>query len=290
VRRLSTETTADGEFLVTGATGPHGGAVVRALATRGHRVRALTRNPDSPAARSLAALGAQLAVGDLLDSRSLVGAMRGTTAVYAVTTPFGEGTDAEISQGEQIIIAADRAGVPWLVLASVASADRGTGIPHFESKWQIEQQLEASGLAHSVVAPTYFYENLGDPRQVLESDELELPLPASRPLQQIALSDLGAVVASLLMRQPEFMGERLELAGDQPRPAQMASALSAARGRPVSFREIPIDVVAARNPDIAAMYQFLATTGYGVDIDAVRARFPEVSWTTFAQWADGGVT
>ena len=34
--------------LVTGATGKQGGAVVEALLTRGHQVRALTRNPASP--------------------------------------------------------------------------------------------------------------------------------------------------------------------------------------------------------------------------------------------------
>jgi len=78
------------------------------------------------------------------------------------------------------------------VFASVASADQHTGVPHFESKWQIEQQLAASDLQHSVVAPTYFYENLGDLGQKVADGELALPLPPARPLQQIALSAAGA--------------------------------------------------------------------------------------------------
>src|SRR5262249_4584176 len=152
--------------LVTGATGTHGGAIVEALLAAGRPVRALTRNAGSARARDLAGLGAELATGDLLDQGSLVEAMHGVSAAYAVTTPFGDGTDAELAQGRQIIAAAGAAGLPWLVLASVASADRATGIPHFESKWRIEQALQSSRLVHTVVAPTYFYENLGDPREL----------------------------------------------------------------------------------------------------------------------------
>ncbi len=272
--------------LVTGATGPHGGAVVRGLLAHGQPVRALTRNANSVQAHALAALGAELVVGDLLDSDSLTSAMRDTRAVYAVTTPFGDGTKAEVAQGQQIIAAAGEVHLPWLILASVASADQATGIPHFESKWRIEQQLASSGLPHTVVAPTYFYENLGDPRELIGAGELALPLPATRPLQQLALSDLGSVVASILSRQRDFIGQRIEVAGDQPTPAQMSEDLTAAAGRPVTYRQTPLDTVAERSPDIAAMYRFLTNVGYEVDIASVEARFPDVSWTTFARWID----
>jgi hypothetical protein len=33
------------------------------------------------------------------------------------------------------------------------------------------------------------------------------------------------------------------------------------------------------------MYAFLAADGYGIDVPAVRARYPEVTWMTFAEWA-----
>jgi hypothetical protein len=46
-----------------------------------------------------------------------------------------------------------------------------------------------------------------------------------------------------------------------------------------------ISELAPRNPDLAAMYTFLAQTGYGIDIPALRARYPEVSWSRFADWA-----
>jgi uncharacterized protein YbjT (DUF2867 family) len=67
----------DGPVLVTGATGPHGRAVVVALLAAGRRVRALTRNQGGPTAQQLGLLGAELAQGDLLDPESLRAAMTG---------------------------------------------------------------------------------------------------------------------------------------------------------------------------------------------------------------------
>src|SRR3954451_24344441 len=245
--------------LVTGATGLHGGAIAEALLTAGRRVRALTRDGSSRRGRWLADRGAELAVGDLLDTGSLVAAMRGVAAVYGVTTPFAGGEAREIEQGTHIIAAADQAQVPWLILASVASADRSTGIPHFESKAQIEQELRASRVPHTVVAPTHFYENLGDTAAIVAGGELSLPLGASRPLQQVAVGDVGALVVALLDRGREFLGNRIEVAGEELTPRKGAEALSAAGGRSVA--DEPVDL-GGRSGDIAAMYRYLEDVVY----------------------------
>jgi uncharacterized protein YbjT (DUF2867 family) len=274
-------------ILVTGATGPHGAAVARALLAAGHRVRALTRDPSSSRAQRLASIGAEPVGGDLLDPQSLVIAMDGVEAVYGVTTPFGgAGAEQEVEQGRQLIAAAKRVALPWLILASVGSADEETGIPHFVSKWQIEELLLDSGVPPTIVAPTYFYENLGDPSEIVAAGELALPLPADKPLQQIALADLGAVVAAVVGRRQDFLGQRLEVAADDPTPAAMADAIAGVSGRPVAYRELPISEVTARNADIAAMYRFLGSVGYRVDSAAVAARFPELTMTTFHDWVE----
>jgi hypothetical protein len=88
-----------------------------------------------------------------------------------------------------------------------------------------------------------------------------------------------------LDRRHELLGARLEIAGDDPTPQQMADALAAASQEPVDYRQIGVEDVAARSADIAAMYGFLERTGYQVDITAVRDQFPEVAWTSFAAWA-----
>ncbi|MDO9409803.1 NmrA family NAD(P)-binding protein [Patulibacter sp.] len=271
---------AAGTVLVTGATGTQGGAVLRGVLDRGDRpVAALVRDPAAPKATALAELGVELRRGDLSDPASLAAAFAGVDAVYAVTTPFGDGPEAEVAQGEAIVAAAEQAGLPWLVLASVAAADRAD-VPHFVSKARIERRLAASSVPWTVVAPSYFYENVaGAARAAAESGRLAMPLPADVPLHQVALADLAAVVAAVLARRDEHLGVRVEVAGDAPTPAQMAAALHA------SYEEQPLAEVRARSADLGAMYAFLAGEGYGIDVAAVRARYPEVPWRTFASWA-----
>lgn len=141
------------KVLVTGATGKQGGATARALLAKGHEVRAVTRNPDSPAARNLADAGAEIAVGDFRDRDTLTAAMQGVDTVFAMSTFFEEGVEGEVEQGKALIDTARAAGVAHLVQTSVASADRQTGIPHFDSKGQIERYLADSGVPCTVIAP-----------------------------------------------------------------------------------------------------------------------------------------
>lgn len=147
----------DRPVLVLGATGGQGGAVSEALARRLLPVRALVRRTDSPAARRLSDRGAELVQGTLDDVEGLAAAMSATSAVFAMTTPFESGTDAEIAQGRNIRAAAGRARVPHLVFSSVASATAHSGVPHFDSKAVIEQVLQAGDTPYTILAPTYFF-------------------------------------------------------------------------------------------------------------------------------------
>jgi uncharacterized protein YbjT (DUF2867 family) len=266
-------------ILVTGATGTHGGAVLRGLLARDDvMVTALVRDPDAPRAVALARLGVKLRTGDLTDVSSLVNAFAGVAAVYAVTTPFGDGASAEIAQGEAIVASAEEVDLPWLILASVAAAGRAA-VPHFASKVRIEERLRGSRVAWTVVAPSYFYENVaGSVGEVMDTGVFSMPLPPDVRLHQIALEDLGAVVAAILGRRQEHLGVRVEVAGDAPTPSDMAAAFGA------RFVELPLTDVKARSADLGAMYAFLAGPGYGIDVAAVRARYPEVAWQSFAAW------
>jgi uncharacterized protein YbjT (DUF2867 family) len=264
--------------LVLGATGTHGGAVARGLGAAGIDVAALVRDPASDRARALAQAGAALVQGDLLDQASLERAFAGHQAVYAVTTPFEHGAGEEERQGETIVAAARTVSLPWLIFASVAAAAR-SGVPHFVSKARIEELVAASGVPWTVVAPSYFYENLLGSRAAIAGGELPIALPHDTPLHQVALRDLGGVVAAVVARRAEHLGVRVEIAGDAPTPAQMAGALG------VRYRQVPVEEIRARSADLGAMYDFLAREGYGIDVAAVRGRYPEVPWTTFAEWA-----
>ncbi len=264
--------------LVFGATGTHGGAVARELLVRAVPVNAFVRDPRSEQAQALAASGAHLVVGDLNDGPSIARALSAVPVAYAVTTPFERGAEGEQRQGDAIVDAAVRAQLPWLILASVAAAGRAK-VPHFQSKARIEERLRESSVPWTIVAPSYFYENVLGLREAILEGHLPLALPVDKPLHQVALHDLGAVVAAILGRRDEHLSARIEVAADAPTPREMAHALG------VRAVETPLEKVRERNPDLAAMYAFLAGEGYAIDVTALRGRYPEVAWTSFAAWA-----
>ncbi|MGW2699889.1 NmrA/HSCARG family protein [Streptomyces sp. NPDC001340] len=273
----------DEPVLVLAATGGQGRAVTDALLARGTRIRALVRDPARSAARQLADQGVDVVAGSLSDAGSLAAAMRGVSGVFAFTTPFEAGVEAEVEQGRAIVGAAARERVAHLVFSSVAGADQGSGVPHFESKARIEAELAAGDVPYTILGPTYFFDNaLGGARRILDG-VLDLPLPPDRPLQQLARPDLGAFAAEVLLDPARYVGQRIELAGDAPTPTQMAAALGAALGREVRHEYVPLAAIG--NPDMHAMWTFLNGTGYRVDIPALRAAHPEVPWTDFADWA-----
>src|SRR3954468_19657406 len=250
--------------LVTGATGQQGGAVVGALLTRGHQVRALTRNPASPAANRLREQGAEIAVGDFTDHDSLMRAARGADAVYAMSTPYEQGAEKEIAQGITITDAAKAAGVAHFVYSSVASANRGTGIGHFDGKYAVEKHLQASGVPYTIVAPVFFMENLLQPLTLsgLRQGKLGMALPASRSLQQITVADIGTFVAAIIERGDTVLDRRFDIAGDELRGEGAAGILSKVTGREVHYEGFPPDVLRAQSEDMARMFEWFDSTGY----------------------------
>ncbi len=276
------------KILVTGATGQQGGAVAKALLSRGHSVRAMTRKGDSPKAVELQKMGAEIFEADFSDSKKIQEAVQGVDTVFLVTTPFESGTDAETEQGLTMLRAlASQAGV-HLIYSSVASADRNTGIPHFESKFLVEQAIRASGIDFTIVAPVYFMENalLESSLSAIKTGTLAMAIPTDQVLQQIATEDIGEFVAAVAERRTSVFGQRYDLAGDELDGEQAAALLSKSAGHPVSYQGISPDVIRSFSEDLAIMFEWFVTTGYSTDIPALRTEFPEVEFTSFATWAE----
>ncbi|MQY38236.1 hypothetical protein SRB17_62460 [Streptomyces sp. RB17] len=274
---------------VTGATGAQGGATARALLAAGHHVRALTRAPGSPAATALHALGAEIRHADFDDRASLDAALTGADALFAVTTPFGTDTDTEVRQGRALVDAAAAARLAHVVLTSAAHADRGTGVPHYESKHQVERYLCASGLPWTVIAPAAFMDNHADGWTLsgLREGVFGWPMPADRPFALVPATDIGAFAALAFTRRTAFVGRRIDIASDTCTPEQIAAALTTATGRPIAHHEVALDVVRTHSADLAAMFAYFTSTGLDVDTPALRRAYPEVGWQTFTDWAAG---
>jgi len=131
----------DKTILVLGATGQQGRPTVEHLIQAGWHVRALTRQPDKPAAQRLVAAGAEIIQGDLNDVEALERAIAGVYGVYSVQAPQEHGPEVEVQQGKRVGDVAHLSNVQHFVYASAGGADRESPLPHIQSKWQIEQHL-----------------------------------------------------------------------------------------------------------------------------------------------------
>ncbi len=243
--------------VATGSTGKQGGAVARALLERGHKVRAVTRDPNSSQAKAL----------------------EGATSLFAMTTPFGGGTDAETRQGVAAADAAKAAGV-HLVFTSVNSANRRTGVPHFDSKYEVEKHIAKIGVRATILAPAFFMENLYYGKEQLAKGIYAVALPPTRPLAQIGIADIGAVAVRLLEDAARFTGKRFDLAGDELTGNDVVAILSRVTGRPFAYYQVPLDVIRQ-----ARMYEWLDRVGYTVDRAALHREFPDVAFHDFESWA-----
>src|SRR5437588_320505 len=103
--------------LVAGATGRLG-LLVEILLARGHAVRAMTRQPDSPAAERLRAIGAEVVYGDYDDAASIGQAATGIDALFATGTAHKAGPAGELRHGRNVADAAAAAGVAHLIYSS----------------------------------------------------------------------------------------------------------------------------------------------------------------------------
>lgn len=264
-------------ILVTGATGTQGGAVARELLGRGYSVRGLTRNPQKSRAMALSSLGAEMVAGSFDDPGSLAAAMAGTHGVFAVTDWWEHGVETEIAHGRALIDAARAAGVKHFVYTSVAGADEHTGIPHFDSKYVIEQFLAESGLAWSVVRPVSFMDNWRGRRdEFLAGRFIDPGKPAQRH-QWIAASDIGFFVAEAFDNPGPWAKRAVDIAGDEMTLAEFANLLSTVLDRPVRLEQIPwADYEAASGAELTIMHRWFDSQGYSVDIAALRERYPNL--------------
>lgn len=270
--------------VVIGATGKQGGAVAKGLLERGHEVRAVTRNPGSEKAKQLANAGATIVQASVEDTAALTRALEGATSLFAMTTPAG-GVQAETRQGVSAADAAKAAGV-HLVFNSVGSADRHTGIPHFDSKYEVEKHIAKIGVRATIVAPVYFMENLYFAKEQLAKGIYAGPLPPTRRLAQVAVADIGAVAVSALENPDRYAGKRFDVASEELTGNNVVAILSRVTGRPFTYQQIPLDAIRQRmGDDGAKMYEWFDRVGYAIDLDALRREFPDVAFHDFETWA-----
>ncbi|MFD0364518.1 NmrA family NAD(P)-binding protein [Nocardia sp. GCM10030253] len=276
-------------ILVTGATGKQGGATALRLLADGVPVRALVRDPEAPAARTLAHAGAELVVADFDTPTTLDAATAGARAVFLVPPaaygPNGWDVDLEAARGIAVVDAAKRADVEQIVFTGVASMsdDSSWGIG---GKRNIEAAVAASGLRYTLLRPVRFMENYlmrNTPVDGINDGVNKHLFPADRPLQVVALADIAAFAALAFADRDRFHGHTIELASDAILPSKAVELISEATGHQVSYRELSESEAGAIGEQIGNTWRLVRETGgWRADIAELRRIYPRLA--TFESW------
>jgi uncharacterized protein YbjT (DUF2867 family) len=227
----------------------------------------MTRRPDSEAARLLRLQGGDVVQADLDDAASLRGAVHGCKCVFGVTN-FWEAYVREYDQGVNLIDAASQAGVQHLVLSTLPSANlisRGTLYPpHFETKARMEHYARKLGVPCTFVHVAFYFENFIKyfPPQKQDDGTYNFGFPlADTALATLAVEDTGGVVTAIFEKRSEFLGQTVEIVGDQMPAAQFAQIMSRVLDLSVTYSHIPRETYAAMGfpgaRELADMFDFL---------------------------------
>ncbi len=272
--------------LVLGATGNQGGAVVTALLKDHHKIIGVARNVESPNAQKLIDQGVEMVSADFTDKASLMELMKKVDTVFAMTTPgWGGDIAAELRQGFNIIDAAKEANVEHLIYNSVSDANTSTGIGHFDSKYEIEKHLKASGLNYTIVAPAYFYENIFFPYvfDAIKADgELRIAMPADTKLQQISVADIGKFVGTVVNQGEKMFGQRINIAGDAISGEEVAKVLTKVLDKKVTYNGFSTDYLKQQSEEMAKMFDWFNEVGYSAKLEDLAP----YHLMTFSQWAE----
>jgi uncharacterized protein YbjT (DUF2867 family) len=176
--------------LIAGASGQVGRQVVRALLERKAPVRILVRNTER---KESLPVGAEVAVGDFDDSKSLDAALAGIARLFVVCSPTA---DLPRLEG-RVYEAARRAGVELVVKSSILGADP-KAIPFRAIQGEAERSLAASGLAHVVLQPNYFMQNVLSAAKTVASQNVYEDAAGGARLSMVDLRDVGDAAAAVL--------------------------------------------------------------------------------------------
>ena len=267
---------------VVGATGAQGGGLARAILADpagGFAVRALTRKPDSDAAKELSRRGADVVTCDLDDAASVEKAFAGAHGAFCVTNYWEHfSVDKELAQAKNMAAAARSRGVAhtiwstledtrkWVPLSDgrMPTLNGKYKVPHFDGKGEADGIFRASGAPTTCLLTSFYWDNfinLGMGPKPGPDGRLALTFPMQdKKLPSIAVEDIGRCAYGVFRRGGEFTGKTVGIAGEHPTGAQIAASFSKALGREVVYNAVPFDVFRGFGfpgaEDLGNMFQF----------------------------------
>ena len=268
-------------IVVCGATGQQGSHVVESLLARGRfKVKAFSREPQSPKGRRLVESGVLVEQGDLGDVASLTRIFASAHGVFGVTQPWSSDykrvdAAAEIEQGRNIVDACERAQVGHLVLSTVMTFDdRPTGIPHVDSKLEIERYLFShAAVRYTLLRPASFMDNIGAGFFPVKEGRVRGFTDGDAKIPYISCHDIGEAVASAFESPDKWQGKAINLVADYASGEELCALLAELRsGRKFRYSAPPALLMRIFAPEFYKMRRSFEQAGrppfpYQVGID-----------------------
>ena len=288
------------KYLVYGANGGQGGAVVRALLARDKRVRVLSRDPAKSAFREDARV--EHVLGDLDDVASLRRASEGVTGVYLMI-PLSFDYPRTSRWGQNAVDAASDANARLLVFnTSGLLLKEPVGIGSFDGKLKLRRYLEQARIPSITLSGTLFMGNLAAPWSapgIVHQGVVAYPLPENQRVSWISWEQAAAYAVAAFER-PDLAASKtaLELGGPEALTGtQLAATLSRVLRKPIRYFQLPLPQLEAgidqafgapAGRELAANYAWLGRprerSPLDVDLTRARAELP-VPEQRFEAWA-----
>ena len=143
---------------------------------------------------------------------------------------------------------------------AVVGADLHTGIPHWESKFKIENHIRELNLPYTIVRPTSFFENFLIPqvKSRLLKGKLVMPLNKDKVQQLICSEDVGKIVSSVFIEPARYLRKIIPIAAVQMNMTEAAEIFSSVWGRKVVYQKLPALITRlAMGKDLYKMFRWV---------------------------------
>ena len=272
--------------LITGITGQQGGAVARNLIDKNINLFGLSRNTNSGISKELSKVGVKVLKGDLDDLSSYKSHLENIDTVFFVQA-LEQGAKNEIKQGKMFIAEAKKQGIAHFVYSSVLGADLKTGVPHFDSKYELEKYIAENEITCTILRPASFNENFLNPeitKRILKG-KLVMPLNKNVIQQYISTEDIGKIAAQVIKNPENYKNKTITIATDERSLAEVAEIFSQVLNKKVVYQKLPgIITWLVMGRDLRKMFTYMNKNNFIAvkDFAALKKEFPDLG--NLNQW------
>ncbi|WP_269858130.1 SDR family oxidoreductase [Streptomyces sp. RPT161] len=254
-------------IVVTGASGQLGRLAVEALLDRGVPASDIVATGrDIDRIKEFADRGVVVRRADFADPDSLTAAFEGADKLLLVSTTT---VDERVANHRRAIDAAVAAGASLVAYTSMSHADTATTILASTHR-ATEEYLRERGVPSVLLRNSWYLENYMDQLQLVLRNEAVVGAAGRGRISAAARADY-AEAAAVVLTTEGHVGAVYELGGDEAFTlTELATAISAAAGKQISYTDLPADEFARALTDAglpADLAHVLADADLGMSRD-----------------------